>query len=427
MNNILKSTIFAVSAGIICLTVTCCESEGKSQIYAYPEPTVTHITPERGYTGSQLAICGDNFGNRTEPVSVFFGDLEANVLACKNDMIIVKVPEGARSCDVSLKIWKYEYSSVGYYTIIDKPSISDISTNNPLHPYFGTAGDILTISGNSFGNDPANVRVTVGIVDAPVRSVSDSEIKAEIPQGYGYGNVSVDINGYEAVGGRLIDPAHTGDLTSYALVNYAQPFVATEDAPVANWCIPTGWQFNDAFYATNNGEKELMRPLLLEPNGNYKLGAIGYLCNQWTDANHKYGFSNAKMFQTAYLPAGEYEITVYVSECVLLAGTLEVICGVSKGIGTLPDMAGTDGVAGWTVTDESVFFGDGRGGKSYLRLTDDKAIAYEPERGSVPMSFHAVIDENSDVTIGFTGNVKMAGNRQGGDILISKIKVERIF
>ena len=427
MKSKIKTVLFAASLLLAGATITCCESDGKYQEFVYPEPTIDTITPDRGYTGSQFVIRGNNFGNRLEPVTVFFGSVEATVLACKNDMIVVVVPEGAVSSDVSLKIWQYEYNSVGYYTVVDKPTVLDIATDNPEHPLFGQVGDVVTISGTSFGTEISDVSVTIGLVDAKVLSVSDEEIKAEVPAGYGYGYVSVDVNGYEARGGRLIDPSHVGDITSYAMQNYCQPFEATKDSPIANWCIPTGWQFNDGCYMTVDNQKELMRPMLLEPNGNYNTGCMGLLCNQWTDSYHKHGYDNAKVFQTAFLPAGTYEMTIEVSECVLLAGTLEVFGGITKGMGTLPDITGTEGKAGWTVVDESVFFSDANGGKSYLRLTDDKNIAYDTERGSVPMTFTATIPYASDVTIGFFGTVKMSGGRQGGDIFMTKFKVERIY
>lgn len=427
MKSKIKTVLLSATLMLMGTTITCCESDGKYQEFVYPEPTIDTITPNRGYTGSQFVIRGNNFGNRLEPVTVFFGNVEATVLSCKNDMIVVTVPEGAVSSDVSLKIWQYEYNSVGYYTVVDKPTVLDIATDNPVHPLFGEAGDVVTISGTSFGTEMSDVSVTIGLVDAKVLSVSDEEIKAEVPAGYGYGYVLVDVNGYEAKGGRLIDPSHVGDITSYAMQNYGQPFESTADAGVASWYIPTGWQFSDGCYMVQDNELVLMRPMLLEPNGNYKNGCIGLLCNQWSDVYHKNGYDNAKVFQTAFLPAGTYEMTVEVSECVLLAGTLEVFGGISKGIGTLPNIAGAEGVAGWSIVDESVLFSDGNGGKSCLRLTDDKNVAYDVERGSVPMSFTAQIDEASDVTIGFFGTVLMSGGRQGGDILMTKFKVERIY
>lgn len=403
-----------------------CEGDPKTQLYVYPEPVVESIYPTTGYTGSQLAILGENFGDRVEPVKVFFGDIEAKVLACKNDMIIVVVPEDARTCDISLKIWNYEYAAAGHFIVADKPVITGLSTDNPSYALFGRKGDVLTITGTSFGEELDDVKVAVGEMEAEVSAVSDTEIKAVVPGGYGYGEVAVTVRGYQTIGGRILDPDYVGDITSYALVNYCQPFKATDDAPLSNWCIPVGWSFNDKFYSDDNGEKVLMRPLLIEPNGNFKTGCLGFLSNQWSDALHKIGYENAKLYQTCYLPAGEYEVTVDVAESALIAGTLEAIAAVSKGKATLPDLQGEYGKNGWTVADESNLFAGGDGSRSYVDLTSDKTITYSADRGSVPVSFKADIPVDCDVTVGFTGVVKMANGRQGGSVLITGIKVVRI-
>ena len=65
-----------------------------------PEQTVLGIYPTSGYTLSQVAINGENFGDRLEPISVFFGDKEAEIISCKNNRIVVVVPKDAVSSEV---------------------------------------------------------------------------------------------------------------------------------------------------------------------------------------------------------------------------------------------------------------------------------------------------------------------------------------
>ena len=115
-----------------------------------------------------------------------------------------------------------------------------------------------------------------------------------------------------------------------------------------------------------------------------------------------------------------------MAESALIAGTLEAIAAVSKGKATLPDLQGEYGKNGWTVADESNLFAGGDGSRSYVDLTSDKTIMYSADRGSVPVSFKADIPVDCDVTVGFTGVVKMANGRQGGSVLITGIKVVRI-
>ena len=89
MKSLIKNIV--VIGGFSALLFSC-EKDGKKQEFYYPEPTVTGIYPASGYTLSQVAINGENFGERLEPVSVHFGDKKAEVVSCKNNRIIVVVP-----------------------------------------------------------------------------------------------------------------------------------------------------------------------------------------------------------------------------------------------------------------------------------------------------------------------------------------------
>lgn len=61
------------------------------------------------------------------------------------------------------------------------PEISSVSTDSTLTG--NTGGQLLTIQGSNFGEDPAVVTVTVGNLNAAIQSISDSEIVAIAPQG----------------------------------------------------------------------------------------------------------------------------------------------------------------------------------------------------------------------------------------------------
>ena len=420
MKSLIKNIV--VIGGFSALLFSC-EKDGKKQEFYYPEPTVTGIYPASGYTLSQVAINGENFGERLEPVSVHFGDKKAEVVSCKNNRIIVVVPKDAVSSDVVLKVWQYEFNNVGKFTVMPKPTITSVSSSNTECPLFAAENDVITIFGTSFGTEKENITVKIGTKLAEVISVQDEEIQVKTPAGYGIGTVQVNVNGYETENGSFLDPAYTGDLTVYALKNSSQPFVKTDEPLESDvWAIPTEWQYNDKFYYDVSGTKVLIRPLVIDKN--YPDGCISLLCNQWANANHKHGLENAKMYQVSTLPAGTYKISCFVPECVGLGGNLEVIVGVTTGNGTLPDLAVADG--GWLPVDETAFLEDLSGKKAYCRLTDNKSLGYDQARGAVEFTLNMVLTETTEVTIGFVANVGMLNNTsKGGNVNISKMVVER--
>ena len=87
-------------------------------------------------------------------------------------------------------------------------------------------------------------------------------------------------------------------------------------------------------------------------------------------------------------------------------------------------MAAVNGV--WTPVDETAFLEDLSGNKAYCRLTDNKSLAYDKERGDVEFTLNIVLTETTEVTIGFVANVSMLNNTsKGGNVNISKMVVER--
>jgi serine/threonine protein kinase, bacterial len=76
--------------------------------------------------------------------------------------------------------------------ILLAPSISDFS------PKSGTKNTIITITGDGFGEDASNIKVTVNSKAAEIISVSNKSISAKIPARAFTGLVSVTVNGVES-------------------------------------------------------------------------------------------------------------------------------------------------------------------------------------------------------------------------------------
>lgn len=296
-----------------------CEGEGKFKNYVYPVPIVDEIYPASGYVASQIAIMGTNFGDRIDPVKVFFGGVEVkNVISCKNNCIVVEVPEDARTGDVSLQVWTHTLESVGQFTVIPTPVISSILSDNEQGSAFAVGGDEVRIVGEAFGTNAEEVKVTVNDKMAKILSIADTEIVIEVPDNYGSGLVVVDVKGYKVEGTSLIDPSTTGDVTRLFLKNYKQPFTRS-DSGDGEWGMAADW-FTNANFNGNSIQ-------YTDDNPEGLLTMVG--------ANNKW---NGALYQISVLPAGEYEVTVELAATMTYGGRYGTKFAIVKGDGVFPTL-----------------------------------------------------------------------------------------
>ena len=98
MRNLFNNSIKGLLLGALTLLVFGCEPEANIKEYVYPAPVITEVSPLEGYEGDQVIILGEDFGDRVEAVSVNFGGIPVeNIYSCKNNMIVVQVPEGHKT------------------------------------------------------------------------------------------------------------------------------------------------------------------------------------------------------------------------------------------------------------------------------------------------------------------------------------------
>ena len=290
-----------------------CEKDANIKQYVYPVPEVEKISPDAGYVTSQVIIYGKNFGDRTEAVKVLFGGIEAeNVLSCKDNCIVVEVPEKALTGDVELTVWTNTVVA-GKYEVWASPVVSEYTTAS------GTVvvnpGDEVVIKGEKFGKSEEDVYVTFGGVKGEVTSWSDTEVKAVAPADFPTGALVLNVNGLDINIGGILNPTKKGDVTIAYLKNYEQPFkidpnmTDAQKGVSASVCLPADWIVNEAGRsALNNGATEKVAGL---NNDNLILQA-GW---DWGD------FTNGKLYQTTTLPKGSYNLTVNFKEYGVKAGS----------------------------------------------------------------------------------------------------------
>lgn len=298
-----------------------CEKNGKFKEYVYPEPVIESVYPASGYVASQVALIGNDFGDRLEPVEVFFGAVEAtNVISCNNNRIIVEVPEGAESGKITLNLWTHSVQSAEDFTVIPTPTIQEIVSSNTAGSLFAAEGDEITVRGTAFGNNKEAVSVTVGDLAATVTSANENEIKFTIPDGFKSGQVVITVDGYKVASTSLINPDIEGDVTDLFLQNSRQPFKRA-DASDSEWGTALYWTSNSNFEprALHFTEDEPEGMLVLRPTSK----------------------ANGAYYQIISLPQGTYTFKVTVEQAVKGSGRYGARFAVAKSSGTFPVLEGS--------------------------------------------------------------------------------------
>lgn len=383
------------AAGIMAL-LTGCEEEGANfKQYVYEAPVIESLSPQSGYVGTQVTILGDKFGDRKEAVKVFFGGAPTeadDILSCKDDCIVVNVPEGAVSGEVSVQLWKNKVVA-GNYKVIPLPTVtSAVSNNTNFGEDVAVSGDIVTIAGTGFGTNQDKVTVDFNGTPAEILTMKDTEIKVLVPEGYQSGTVNVIVNGIALEARKFLNPNAKGDITFVYFTNYKQPFTVSDEmtsdmkGTKLAWALPAGWTVNtEARSVMNEGATARCGGL----NFNTSAGEL-ILQAGWGAI----AFANGKMYQTSSveLPAGNYRLTLHLNSYEV-KGNPMYFTAVKGEI--MPDITAMPGAA--NVLNSWKFEGNGQ----------------------LVESIEFILAESSKITIGFVGSLS-------GDVYFraSEVKLE---
>jgi hypothetical protein len=377
---------------------TACEEGPNFRIQEYPEQTATGISPAIGYPGINVTITGTDFGTLKGAVKVYFGGvLATNVVSCEDTKIVVQVPAGAISGDVSLQIWKHTNEAFASFTVLPAPEITSVASNNATNSSVAFPGiDVVTINGVNFGTDASKIEVKFNGTLASIDSVTDDTITVTAPEDYQTGFVSVTIGGLELVGSTaIINPTAPGDITPYFMGNTGVidakggGFVrAAYDG--SRWgTLAAPWITNAAGLNKGNGIGGYGR----EPWN----GRDGFICwETWGDKP----VVDGTIYQptSMALPAGSYTLTLnYYGEIQTDSSVDFVVAAGGNGIPLLADistaLASVTLYNGTTIGDTKPNFG-----------------------GEVTLDF--TLGTSQVVSIGFLGNLK--GRATKGNYFLGK-------
>lgn len=371
-----------------------CEQDAKFKTYVYPTAEISEMYPKLGYAAEKVTFTGTNFGDRKEALKIAFGGVAvSNILSCNNNCVVVEVPEGAVAGEVTLQTWNNEPITVGTFKVYPTPMVEEIFSHNTEYgSNMAVEGDLVTIKGANFGTDKSLVEVKFNGTVAPIESLVDEQIVVRTPV-YTSGLVTVTIrpetnaNSIVLTGTGLMDPQATGDVTSIFLQNSVAPF--SPSGAVGTWAIATGWHTSGGFDGATT-----LQFTEENPDGLFVLECWG--------SNKK---ENAKIYQVATLPKGDYVFELDFVQIAKEAGRFGVHFVIAEGDGTIPNLVANGDI--FDAADENV-------GK----VIGSYAITGSMDPHTKEIAVH--LDETKQLTMGF---VTQLNNK--GTVKLSAIRINR--
>ncbi|MGS2764712.1 IPT/TIG domain-containing protein [Sinomicrobium sp. M5D2P9] len=166
----------AMASGFI--MAVSCKPEFEPDIVTYPEIMLSDFNPKTGRPTTPITISGTNFGDAPEAANITFNGTETGEIISYSDTeIVVAVPEEVESGPITVQVWTHKKVTSDDFEYIPGAELFSVS------PESADPGEILSLTGANFGNDPDIISVTFGDIPAEVVSVTDSEIRVVVPEG----------------------------------------------------------------------------------------------------------------------------------------------------------------------------------------------------------------------------------------------------
>ena len=173
-------------------------------IFTYLQPTLSSVNPESGPKATQVTFTGSAFGTDTSKVQVYFNDIEAVVHSVTDTQVVAVVPDNATTGVVKIIVDGTELTGPEFTLLT--PSLVGFT------PEKGPVGTEITITGSTFGTDVSKVQVFLDEeLELAIKSISDTEIKVDIPIESISGIISIIVDGTELIGNEFVlEAAITG-------------------------------------------------------------------------------------------------------------------------------------------------------------------------------------------------------------------------
>lgn len=375
-----------------------------------PDPVVTNI-PTSTYAGRQITITGQYFVTSKEDIKVFFGNMKesAEIISCTNTEIVVKLPTDGLIGKVTISLQILGLSvNMGNYeeiTILEAPVVKTVKSTNVLSQNNKSAkvpfmkGDNVILTGTGFGTDKDVVKVLFNDTEVTPVSVNATEVIATIPEGFSAGIVKLKYTSFDEpfVGAELQQVKAGDEVTEYILRNYKQPF-ESEKGITNGWDKPKYWEVNSASQNYKIPTYPSPSGFYINPNNQYSGGVLAMQAG-WNDHN---AMTDAKMWQTASLPAGDYNVELVIEESFLETSARRMYCIVNAGMNENAIPSATDEA----INENTV--------KGFVKFENKKTVRNV-------QNFNVKLDQGGTVVFGFAASFD---NNACGKISSIKITIQ---
>ena len=318
--------------------------------------SIGSISTSSGAGGSSVTITGSGFSSIPSQDVVTFNGVAATVTYASGNRLVVTVPAGAMTGDISITTQASSVTSENSFTVVPV-SITSFS------PSSGVAGGVLTVNGGGFDPTAANNTVLINGVPATVTSATATQLQVTVPSGATPGHVSVNAPLGSAVSaGYFFVPAAGYTLSQITQVAALVPGGSGEVFPIngAN-------QVGVALFDGVAGQRMSMVATNLSATTQYTVFAP----DGSTLANDL-SYPNAEVALPPLPQTGTYA-WYYRPESTPASGTFQLLTDVVGGLPTDGTPTATSLVPGQNAT----YTFSGAAGQSYnLTLTSINPIAY---------------------------------------------------
>jgi len=182
-------------------------SKSNEESFPVTNPLTYSLVPSAGVAGTSVTIWGTNFGSSQGTSTVTFGGITAQVRSWNNYSIVVSVPTGVSSGNITVQVTVGGLAAnTQTFTVSTNPFISSLSSNS------APVDQDITITGVNFGASQGSSTVSFNGVLAIANSWSSTSISAVAPAGATTGNVVVTVSGTGSnpVAFMVTPPPHEG-------------------------------------------------------------------------------------------------------------------------------------------------------------------------------------------------------------------------
>lgn len=146
---------------------------------------IIEFTPNDGPIGGTVTIHGTGFSTTPSQNTVTFNGTAATVVSATVNTLVVTIPSGATSGQLSLITPNGATSTTFVISTVPTPTITGLSST------IAVPGTSITISGTGFESVPADNNVSFNVSYAALSSASSTQIGAAVPPGATSGHIAV--------------------------------------------------------------------------------------------------------------------------------------------------------------------------------------------------------------------------------------------